>query len=289
MSGNKQVLHIDDNGAPDAADSTASGAKTAASGADRHFVTALARGLDVLSCFRDGDSLLANHEIAERCGLPKSTVTRLTHTLTRLGYLHVVPDSGKYRIGIATVALGSAMLSKLDVRDVARPLMQQLAVEARAMVTLATRDRLSMLYLENCRGSSIVTLTLDVGSRTPLGSTAMGRAWLAGVPASQRFELMERLRELDEMNWPKMEAGILRALDEYRATGCCSSFGDWMEVVNGIAVPFNPGGGLPPMVVGVSGPAQYFPAARLLEEVRPQLLDVVRQIEARLTGRYAPV
>ena len=34
---------------------------------DRHFVTALARGLDVLACFRSGDKALGNQEIAQRC------------------------------------------------------------------------------------------------------------------------------------------------------------------------------------------------------------------------------
>ncbi|HJY37258.1 MAG TPA: helix-turn-helix domain-containing protein, partial [Steroidobacteraceae bacterium] len=73
---------------------------------DRHFVTALSRGLDVLSCFRSGSRLLGNQDISERCRLPKSTVSRLTYTLTKLGYLHYVKESGKYRLGTATLALG---------------------------------------------------------------------------------------------------------------------------------------------------------------------------------------
>ena len=44
---------------------------------DRHFVTALARGLSVLSCFSSGEKMLGNLDIAEHCKLPKSTVSRL--------------------------------------------------------------------------------------------------------------------------------------------------------------------------------------------------------------------
>ena len=33
---------------------------------DRHFVTALARGLELLACFRSGDKMLGNQELAER-------------------------------------------------------------------------------------------------------------------------------------------------------------------------------------------------------------------------------
>ena len=72
-------------------------------------MTALARGLDVLACFRSGDKALGNQEIAQRCKLPKSTVSRLTYTLTRLGYLIHIEELGKYRLGTATLSLGSTM------------------------------------------------------------------------------------------------------------------------------------------------------------------------------------
>ncbi len=62
---------------------------------DRKFVVALARGLDVLRCFRARDGFLTNQEIAERTGLPKPTVTRLTYTLCQLGYLQQNPQTRK--------------------------------------------------------------------------------------------------------------------------------------------------------------------------------------------------
>ena len=89
---------------------------------DRDFISALARGLEVLTCFGSGDKLLGPTEIAQMCKLPKSTVARLIHTLVQLGYLSYVPESGKYRLGTATLALGAAMLARLDVRQIARPL-----------------------------------------------------------------------------------------------------------------------------------------------------------------------
>ncbi|MGF6903611.1 IclR family transcriptional regulator [Paraburkholderia sp. GAS348] len=255
---------------------------------DRHFVIALARGLDVLRCFRSGDMFLANHEIAERCRLPRSTITRLTYTLTRLGYLYVVPETGKYRLGAAAVALGSAMLVKLDVRQVARPLMQSLAEEVGAMVALATRDRMAMLHLECCRDDSVVTLNMDVGARIPLGTTSMGRAYLAAIPAGERAELMERIRAFDEGSWPAVKQGVERALQEYADTGCCSSVDEWLKGVSGIAMPFNPGRGLPLMVVNAGGATQDFPAERLFEEVRPKLIQVVNRIRLELgqIGEY---
>ena len=89
-------------------------AVTAAAKADRHFVTALGRGLEVLACFRHGDRMLGNQDIARACGLPKSTVSRLTNTLTKLGYLVYVEDSAKYSLGTATLSFDTCSSGQLS-------------------------------------------------------------------------------------------------------------------------------------------------------------------------------
>ena len=249
---------------------------------DRHFVTALARGLEVLACFRNGETTLSNQELAVRCALPKSTVSRLTMTLTKLGYLIHVKESGRYRLGTACLALGSALLTRLDVRKIARPMMQDLANFSGAAVSLGVRDKLSMIYLENCRSSAALTLTLDVGSRMPLATSAMGRAWLASVSATAREQALEQIRELDHLAWPGIQAGVNKAIEDYRTLGVACSFGDWNKEVNGIARAFDPGNGLPLMAVNVGGPSYNLSPEFLLGEVRPRLLEVVRLIEDTL-------
>jgi DNA-binding IclR family transcriptional regulator len=249
---------------------------------DRHFVTALARGLEVLACFRSGDKSLSNQEIAQRCQLPKSTVSRLTMTLTRLGYLIHLKDSGKYRLGTASLAIGSAMLARLDVRKLARPIMQELADFSRATVSLGTRDRLSMIYVENLHGSVALTLTLDVGSRIPVATSAIGRAWLAAIPEAERLTFMEEVRELDHVAWPGVRRGIEQGVEDYRTLGVACSFGDWQNDVNGIARAFQPGGGLPMMAINVGGPSFNLSREFLLEDVRPRLIEAVARLESTL-------
>jgi len=249
---------------------------------DRHFVTALARGLDVLSAFRSRDRMLGNQELARRCGLPKSTISRLTYTLTKHGYLeHAEDGSGNsgYRLGSAVLALGSAMLARMDMRQLARPLMQELADNSRAMVSLGMRDRLSMIYVENCRSESALTLSLDVGSRIPLATTAMGRAYLALCSDGERQDLMERIRDLDEMAWPRIRDGIEQSIAQYGQIGCCTSFGEWQRDVNAIAIAFRPPGGRSLMAINCGGPGFNLSREFLLEEVRPQLLALAHRLQ----------
>ena len=253
---------------------------------DRHFVTALARGLELLACFRSGDKLLGNQELAERSKLPKSTVSRLTYTLTKLGYLQYDEEAGKYRLGTATLALGSAMLSRLDIRQMARPLMQELADFSHTMVSLGMRDRLSMIYVENCRSQAALTLRLDVGARIPIASTAMGRAYLAEVSSSERDDILERVRELDELAWPTLRDRVMRAVDEYHTLGCCTSFGDWQPDVNAIAIAFRPSENAAPLSINCGGPAFNLSPDFLLEEVRPRLIALVNQLRQPSSARY---
>jgi DNA-binding IclR family transcriptional regulator len=245
---------------------------------DRHFVTALARGLDVLSSFRSGEKLLGNQELAERTRLPKSTISRLTYTLTKLGYLQYVDEAGKYRLGTASLALGSAMLSRLDIRQYARPYMQELADFSRSTVSLGMRDRLSMIYVENCRSQAALTLRLDVGARIPIALTAMGRAYLAETSRDEREEILERVREFDETKWPSIRDGVMRSLEEYRTIGCCTSFGDWQPDVNAIAVAFRPANGSAILSINCGGPAFNLSPDFLLNEVKPRLLELVDRL-----------
>ena len=243
---------------------------------DPYFVTALARGLDVLNCYRASSKLLGNGELAARTGLPKSTVARLTHTLTRLGYLTYDPGASKYGLGPETLLLGSLMLSKLTVRELARPQMQKLADFSHGMVSLGMRSRLHMIYIENRRSDSALTLRLDVGSRIPIAATAMGRAYIAAASETERDEILDLVKSSEGDAWPETRAGIETAIVEYEQTGCCSSFGDWQRDVNAIAVAFTAAGGGPQLALSCGGPAFNLTREHLIEKVRPKLLDLVR-------------
>src|SRR5205085_1775155 len=113
-------------------------------------------------------------EIVTRTGLPKATVSRLTYTLTKLGYLSHVERLGKYQLAPAALSIGYSTLANMRIRQVARPYMQELANQTGAAVALGSRDRLNLLYLEFCRARGSVMMRLDMGSRIPLATCAIG-------------------------------------------------------------------------------------------------------------------
>lgn len=247
---------------------------------DRQFVTALARGLEVLRAFRPGEATLSNQEIAERTGLSKPTVSRLTHTLVELGYLTHSARSGRYQLGAGVLALGYAMIAGLEVRERARPLMEELAVTADATVAIGERDRLSVVYLDCCRGRQTVALSLNAGSRIPLGTTAMGRAIMAKLPEGEREYLLRALRERDAETFTKVEAGVKQAMRDIERQGFCTSFGDWRPDVNAIGVPVQSLNRERVFGLICGGPSFTASAEYLSEQVGPRLVAIGESLSA---------
>ncbi len=249
---------------------------------DRQFVTALARGLEILRAFVPNDGPLGNQEIAQRTGLPNPTVSRLTHTLTRLGYLNYLDRLEKYQLGTAVLSLGYAVLANLGIRMIARPFMQELADYGGASVSLGSRDRLNMVYIEHCRPDTPITLRLDLGSRIPLATTAMGRALLAALPDDERGYLMEHIAQADARQWPRVRAGIEQAIEDYRTRGFTLSVGDWQHDVHAVGVALKPPDGSPILALNCGGPAFLYDRKRLVNDLGPRLVNLVRNVEAAI-------
>lgn len=243
-------------------------------------VIALARGLSVLRCFRQGDRFLGNQEIAERTSLPKATVSRLTQTLTVLGYLNHSKRFNQYSLGVAVLSLGYSMLGNLDILKSARPLMQELADYAEASVSLADHDGLHMVYIENCVArANMIALRIDVGARTRIANTAMGRALLCGLPEDERERLIAQIRQATPKGgWAKIKAGIEQGARDYHEKGFCFSLGDWRENVNSIAVPLVQAD-RSVLAINCGGPAWQLSSEKLEQDIGPRLVDIGKRLE----------
>jgi DNA-binding IclR family transcriptional regulator len=249
---------------------------------DRQFVLALARGLDVLAAFKAKDAPLGNRELAERTGMPSATVSRLTHTLTQLGYLHFDPRHETYDLGGSSVALGHMALARLSVRRVALGPMQRLAQQANANVGLGVRERLSMLYAETCEGAGPVGLRLHAGSRIPMATSAMGRAWLAALGPADRDAVLAELAPQHGGDWPAVLRGIEQARRDVARQGFCCSLGEWQQDIHGAAVPLvEPASGRI-YAINLGGPAYMLPRKAMLEQHGPRLVAVRNEILGRL-------
>lgn len=246
---------------------------------DRKFVEALSRGLDVLRAFTHGSVVLGNQDIARITGLPKPTVSRMTYTLTRLGYLSYSQQLEKYQLDSGVLALGYAYVTNLRVRQLAKPYMDEFARRTNTTVGLTCRDRLSMIYVENCRPAEVTTLRMDAGVRLPLATTAAGRAFLAATPEQEREHLLAALADKYGDEWAAMKASLEASFEEFRQHGFCLSLGDWDRNVMAAGVPLHLADGSI-MALTCGGPSFQLSENTLRSSLAQQLDMLARDIES---------
>jgi DNA-binding IclR family transcriptional regulator len=140
-----------------------------------------------------------------------------------------------------------------------------------------------MIYFGQSR-AGVVNVQLDVGSRIPIATTAMGRAYLWSLPDDERTALLRELREHYGSRWPKMRDGIERAGETVAKHGFTISAGEWQDDVHAVGVALTLNDGTGPYAFNCGAPAFRFTEDRLRNDIGPRLVAMVRNIEAALGG-----
>ena len=206
---------------------------------DRKFVEALSRGLDVLRAFSQGSVILGNQDIARLTGLPKPTVSRMTYTLTKLGYLSYNVQLEKYQLSSGVLALGYAYVSNLKVRQLAKPYMDEFARQTNMSVGLTCRDRLHMIYVENRLPPEASLLRMDIGLKLPMATTSAGRAYYCAISDKGRKVITDAMEAKYGDAWPEKQEGLERSMEDYKKYGFCLSLGEWDRNINSAGVPIH--------------------------------------------------
>ncbi|TXL73461.1 IclR family transcriptional regulator [Vineibacter terrae] len=267
--------------------SAASG-KTGRKKTDPRFNTALARGLDILRSFRQSETYLGNAELAQRTGVPKATVSRLTFTLSELGYLKYLEDIGKYELAPGVLSLGFAVLANTEIHVLARPLLQELARESGGTAALGSRDGLSMVYMEYARGEAAVYRNVSIGMRIPIISTSMGWACLHGLPAVERAAVLDQIRQANPVDWPRIQRRIQRASRDVHEQGFCLGLGEYTQGINSAGVPLLHPNGATTLALNLTGPMFVLTKEKLEQTWGPRLVDIARRLRGELPHGSRP-
>lgn len=251
---------------------------------DKQFATTLARGIELLRCFTAQDGELSNAELALRSGLPRPTVSRLTYTLTLLGYLRQNPQSGRYEPGSALIAATYPLMAGLRLRQPARPLMNALADATGGHVSMGIRDRLNIVLVETSRQPLAEHLrgpVADIGLALPIVGSAIGRAYLAGSDAAARDALLNEIRIKTPDDWAQFSPGLRAAFAEHARHGYCTMEGELVRDVLAVGAYYGSMRGMQ-IVFNVAFMRSALPTRAagswLRRDIGPQLVAMVQQL-----------
>ena len=245
-------------------------------------IQVVSRAFDVLRCFEGDGARLGNLEIANRCGLPRSTVSRLTHTLTRMGQLVYLPSDQKYRIGPSAVAMSASMMKGLQLRNLIRLRLQDIAEKLPGTVGFVIPDRFHLVYLEYARAANALGLHETTGSRIAMATTAAGHAYTAALAPNVGDALLNEMeREIPDAAStlrPRIENNR-RFLKEHGYVVAC---GLWSPHINGLAVPLWSPQYQTFVMVTIGLLSAMFDEERLHKEVAPPMIELGAAVGALL-------
>jgi DNA-binding IclR family transcriptional regulator len=192
-------------------------------------VPAIKRALAVLELLVHEREPLTLADIAERTGIPTASAHAIMHTLLDEGYVsrRVEGRGQRWEPTLAVYHLGSTLITRYGIRDIARPHLRELSQELGLPAHLGVLVGTDVMYLEKAAvDESFIQFNTFPGKLSPYDLTALGRAIVAHLPAEEREPLMTAT-----------DPGFDRLLARVRAEGFATEDSDDIDGVGCIAAP----------------------------------------------------
>jgi IclR family pca regulon transcriptional regulator len=251
---------------------------------DRDFVNSLQRGLAILEAFTRERPRQNLQQLTQATSLPKTTVLRLLRTLISLGYVRLDSAAREYSLGPRVMSLGYATLSGMELREIARPYLEDLSRQSEQNVNLAILDGTEAIYIERITRTHLISTDHTVGSRVNTHSTAIGRAMLAFLEEDELNDTLGRLYGDPETakHLRHERESFCRLLKAVRRNGYALNNEEYIVGIRAVGAPiFNAGGrveaaiNMPVFSKGVS-------MKDLTERLAPMIVNTALEISATL-------
>lgn len=249
-------------------------------------VRSIERAFAVLAALAGGP--LGVTGIADRVGLPKSTVARLLAALAGVGVVEQVPDGTDYRIGTRLGELAGAGRGGRSLVALARPELVELTRRTGEAAGLALLDEESVQYVDHVETPNPVRVRDWTGVRAPLHAVPSGIVLLASFPqeALERYlaRPLERFTERTVVDPTAIRERLVRAAVE----GCAWGIEEYAEGISSVAAPIADEAGRMVASLHVHGPSYRFPrggpgpASVEARAIADELVAAAARLSARL-------
>ncbi len=225
-------------------------------------------------------------EIAREAGLGKSGLCRLLKSLSAIGYVVQAGERGAYALGPKVVALAESYLASDRLAAVARPVLRDLALEARASAHVAVLVEGKALVVVKEPSPELIQVNSRVGAPIPLHASALGKVLLAGLPEAERRRVLRGPLARFSDTTITERRGLRAALLEVRRRGFALESGEEHPGVGCVGSPIRDLSGRWIAALSISGPLRGTPFR--LDAGRIKLArGAADEISARLRGSPA--
>lgn len=221
--------------------------------------------------------------------LTKPTLHRLLSALVANGLVAHDAATRRYRLGQELALLGwSVAHRQQDLRTVAAHSASLLAEQTGDTVFVVVRSGFDTVCIERCTGAyPIKALTVDIGTRRPLGVGAGGIAILAGLAPAESTSILDAVGDRLAGQTRATPAQLRAAVRDARRNGYAVSQGFVTAGVRALSVAIRDFRGEPIAALGIAAILPRIPDRRVPEIARA-LDRECRRIESRLLAAGVP-
>ncbi|QAU47610.1 IclR family transcriptional regulator [Bradyrhizobium guangzhouense] len=247
----------------------------------KNYVASVGKAFAVLRSFTSEAFELTLSEVAARADLDRGTAFRLIQTLIELGYLQAVPQSRRFRLGVACLDLGYTVLSHGSLRNIVEPLLRDLVPEVGDAASLGILDNGDVIYLARVSaGLDRYKMDRRPGTRIPAYSAALGHAMLAHLPREEQIRRLEsRPRvKLSERTLTDLDA-LLARLDQVKKKGHAVSDGENAYGLRTLATPILDAQGSVIAGLSVTVDAMRMDMPTFRDQALPRLMQLTGKVQ----------
>jgi IclR family transcriptional regulator, acetate operon repressor len=161
---------------------------------NRYEVRSVSRAVEVLECLtQPGDGLTVT-EIARLVGGSKSATFSTLQTLEMHGFVGSQGEgtSRRYRLGLALARLGEHAMAQVSLRDLARPVLQDLTAATGMSSRVAIPEDGFAVIVGRVDAPTAIRFDLHMGRRESPHCTGLGKALLAELPEAEAARIVEQ-------------------------------------------------------------------------------------------------
>lgn len=233
---------------------------------NRDVVGAVLKACTLLGHFSADRPTWTLNDLTTASGMNKTTVFRLMATLIQAGWVDRT-EEGAYRVAMPVFEIGSAALSKLDIRSAAQPFMKELATTFGNTAYLMVPAEQGAVCIDLLEGrNSLVVAGINIGSVMPYHAAAGPTVMLAHSKALRDRWITPDLPAITDRTITDVER-LAEHLDEIVAAGYSLSYGDYLSGVAAVAAPILGRDGSVVASISVGGRVEEFEGAALAAKI----------------------
>jgi IclR family KDG regulon transcriptional repressor len=198
------------------------------------------KAFQILDLVARRDKRLTISDLSRELGISKSTVHGITQALESIGAIARDHKTKRYTLGMTLLELAHAVYARIDLKDVARPMLEDLMRLTRQTVFLGIRsgDRVSIIDI--VESTQDLKITAHIGARLPLLVGATGKIFMATLADQDAVQTIRAvgLRRDTERSITDPDK-YMEEIRKARTSGYALDDEEYLQGVRAVAVPIH--------------------------------------------------